>query len=151
MQHLASDVNLICKNPSLLNNSSSVRTFTSFHNCLRNFIVSLLKSSLIDMLLPFSLFAFCRVFALSLYLRILHIMHIIVRELFPLFVLFCLRDVWRARSISIGHSKPSFSENTCRSFSLQSSYVSSGVSKIPSILRLFLPELSSRCIWFCST
>ena len=103
--------------------------FTSFRNCLRNSIVSLLKSSLISMFVPLSLFSFCRIFTLSLYLSRLHV---IVRRLLPLFVLFCLPDVRCARSISIGHSRPSFSWNTCCSFSSQFSHVSPGLSRIPS-------------------
>ena len=98
------------------------------------------------MFVPLSLFAFCRSFTLSLYLSRFCI---IVRRLLPLFVLFCLLDVRCARSISIGHSKPSFSWNTCSNFSSQSSHVSPGVSRIPSTLRLFLLDLSSRSICFC--
>ena len=99
------------------------------------------------MFLPLSLFAFCSVFTLSLYLSRLHI---IFRGLLPLFVLFCLLDVICACSISIGHSKPSFSWNACCNFSSQSSHVSPGVSRIPFTLRLFLLDLSSRSISFCS-
>ena len=51
-------------------------------------------------------------------------MHIIIRGLFPLFLLFCLLEVRCLCSISIGHSKPSFSWNTCSSFPSQSSHVS---------------------------
>ena len=117
-----------------------------FFNCLHNAIVSILKNSLINMFVPLSLFAFCRIFTLPLYLSRFCI---IVSRLLPLFVLFCLLDVPCARSISIGHSKPSFSWNTCSSFSSQSSHVSPGVSRIPSTLRLFLLDLSSRSICFC--
>ena len=76
------------------------------------------------MFVPFSLFAFCKIFTLSLYLSRLHI---IVRGLLPLFVLFCLLDVRCARSVSIVHSKPSLSWNTCCNFSSQSSHVSPGL------------------------
>ena len=102
----------------------------------------------INMFIPFSLFAFCKIFTLSLYISRLHI---IVRGLLPLFVLFCLIDVRCACSISIGHSKPSFCWITCCNFSSQYSHVSPGVCRIPSILRLFLLDLSSRSISFCST
>ena len=122
--------------------------FTSFHNSLRSSIVSLFKSSLMNMLVYLSLFPFCRIFNLSLYLSR---SHIIVPALFPLFALFCLADVRSARLISLGHSKPGFSCKTCCSFSSQSSNISPGVSIIPSTLRLFLLDLFSRYISFCST
>ena len=67
------------------------------------------------MFVPFNLSAFYKIFTLSLYLGRLHI---IVRRLLPLFVLICLLDVRCALSISIGHSKPSFSWNTSCNFSL---------------------------------
>ena len=110
MQHLANGVNLFFKIPSLLKNNSSVAKiscstliamcfFTSFHNCLRGSIVSLLKSSFINIFVFLNLFAFCRTFTLSLYLSR---QHIIVCGLFSLFVLFYLHDVRRSRSMSVG-------------------------------------------------
>ena len=145
MQHLSSDVNLFRKTPSFINYNSSVANisystritmcFYFFPQLFSSSIFSLLKSSFINMFVPFSLFAFFKIFALSLYLRRLHIT---VSGLLPLIVLFCLFDVRCARSISIGHSKPSFSWNTCCNFSSQSSHVSPRVPRIPSTLRLFL-------------
>ena len=64
--------------------------FFSFHNSLRSSIFSLLKYSVMNMLVPLGLFVFCRFFTLCLYLRRLHI---IVRRLFLLFELFCLLGV----------------------------------------------------------
>ena len=75
---------------------------------------------------------------MSLYLSRLHI---IVCGLLPLFLLFCQLDVRCACPISIVHSKPNFSWNTCCNFSSQSPHISPGVSKIPSTLRLFVLDL----------
>ena len=100
------------------------------------------------MFVPFNLLAFCKIFTLSLYLSRLHV---IVCGLLPLFASFYLNDVRCACSISMGHSKPSFSWNTCCNVSSQSSHVSPGFSRIPSTLRLFVLDLSSRSISFWLT
>ena len=61
------------------------------------------------------------------------------------FLIHCrLPRVWYIRLILIGHYKPSFSWDTCCSFSSQFSHISCGVSRIPPTLRLFLLDLSSR-------
>ena len=75
------------------------------------------------MCVPLSLFAFCWIFTLSLYLSRFRI---IVGGLFPLFVLFCLLEVWCTPLISIRHSASSFFLNSGCNFSYQSSHVSSG-------------------------
>ena len=105
--------------------------FTSFHNCLCSSIYSRLKSSFMNIFVPISLFTFCKIFTLSLYLSRLHV---IVRGLFPLLVLFCLLDVRCVPSISIGNSKPNFSWSACCNSSSQPSHVSPGVSRILSLL-----------------
>ena len=64
--------------------------FISFRNCLGSPIVSLLKSSFINLLFPFNLFTFCRIFNIFLYFGRLHI---IAGGLFPLLVLFFLLDI----------------------------------------------------------
>ena len=64
--------------------------FISFRNCLGSPIVSLLKSPFINLLFPFNLFAFCRIFTIFLYFGRLHI---IAGGLFPLLVLFFLLDI----------------------------------------------------------
>ena len=170
MQHLASNVNLFCKIPSLLNNKSSVaklsfstlrdkgreaflsyRTFVCFYffpqlfKQIHRFSVEILIDEYFG---SSKLVYFLRIFTLSLHLSRLSI---IIFVSLSLFTLFCLFHIQCARSISIGHSKQFFSQKTCYSFSSQSFHVSPGVSGIPSALKLFLLDLSSRSLSFCST
>ena len=137
MQHLASDVNLFCKIPSLLNNKSSVAkiSFSTVITICFYFFPQLFKQ-----IHRFSIEIFIDEYVGSSKLVYF------LQEFYLVFasqqiVYYCFCFVFIVRIILSGS----------HSISSQSSHVSPGVSGIPSTLKLFLLDLSSRSISFCST